>query len=116
MTNTRGVRSLPRINEESEAKMINYCVKRNPSNFEFVQFTGLNYDEIDRFLKSKGIFSELIANGRIRKIVFYDNFEKTTIIVGKYIVYDPMRKVLSIMSEHDFNETYETTGLGYEIK
>lgn len=96
--------------------MIKYYVKKEPSNVEAVRFTGANYDEVDRFLKSKGIFSELIVKGKIRKIVFYDNFEKTTIVIGKYIVYDPVRKILSIMSDHDFDELYDETGLGYEIK
>lgn len=96
--------------------MIRYYVRKSPSKVEAIRFTGVNFDEIDRFLRTKGIFSELIVKGKVSKIVFYDNFEKTTIVIGKYIVYDPVRKVLSIMSDHDFDEIYEETGLGYEIK
>lgn len=94
--------------------MIKYYVKKDPDKVEAVQFNGLNYLEIDKFLKSKAIYSELISKGKKHKIIFYDNFEKTEIDVGKYLVYDPVRKSLTIMNEVDFKEKYEETGLGID--
>lgn len=94
--------------------MIKYYVKKDPDKIEAVQFNGLNYLEIDRFLRAKAIYSELISKGKKYKIVFYNNFEKTEIEVGKYIVFDSTLKVLSIMNEGDFKEKYEDTGLGID--
>lgn len=94
--------------------MIKYYVKKDPDKVEAVQFNGLNYLEIDKFLRSKAIYSELISKGKKHKIVFYDSFEKTEIDIGKYLVYDPVRKSLSIMDEMYFREKYEETGLGID--
>lgn len=94
--------------------MIKNYIKKDPDKVEAVQFNGLNYLEIDKFLRSKAIYSELISKGKRHKIVFYNNFEKTEIDVGKYIVFDSAIKVLSIMSEVDFMAKYEETGLGID--
>lgn len=94
--------------------MIKYCVKKDPDKVEAVQFNGLNYLEIDKFLRSKAIYSELISKGKKRKIIFYDNFEKIEIDIGKYLIYDPVRKTLSIMNDTEFIEKYEDIGLGID--
>jgi len=94
--------------------MIKFYVKKDPDKVEAVQFNGLNFLEIDKFLRSKAIYSEFISKGKKHKIMFYDNFEKTEIDIGKYLVYDPVRKSLTIMNEVDFKEKYEETGLGVD--
>lgn len=66
--------------------MIKFYVKKDPDKVEAVQFNGLNFLEIDKFLRSKAIYSEPISKGKKHKIIFYDNFEKTEIDVGKYLV------------------------------